>query len=71
MIRKVLTAAIAVSLSAAPALAAERNAVRASTPVGQTQQFVGGDGISPILVFFTIIGAVIVAATMSNEPASP
>ncbi len=72
MIRKVLSAAVAVSLATAPAFATEGNAVRAATPAGQSEEFLGGMGFTPILVFFTTLGAVILAVAIHSEkPTSP
>jgi len=71
MIRKALTVAMAVSLSAAPALAVEGNPVRASAPMSNGQQFVGGKSGPMLLAFLATIGAVAVALTLDGEPASP
>lgn len=83
-VSKVLAAAAAASLMAAPALAAPVNpaaslsvvkSVRASTPVGKASQlngglFGGGGFIAVIAVVAVIVGIVLVADDNNSNPSS-
>lgn len=73
MLKKVLMAAAAVSMTAAPVLAAQPVAVdtRASAEAGDSELAGGGGFIIAIIAVAAIIAGIIIVADNDDEPNSP